>query len=104
MHQYERLDVLYEEAIKTFNRAAQEEPTMAEDCRNRFYLFREIHPVVRAYRDLLRADKLGLRDKNYTPEEAERIFSMYREMIRQVKTPSLSSEEFTKKVPKTPLQ
>jgi tetratricopeptide (TPR) repeat protein len=104
MHQYERLDFLYEEAVKTFNRAAQEEPSMADDCRNRLYLFREIHPVVRAYRDLLRADKLGLREKNYTPDEAARIFSMYREMIRQVKTPSLSSEEFTKKVPKSPFQ
>jgi tetratricopeptide (TPR) repeat protein len=102
MHQYERLDALYEEAVKTFNRSAQEEPSMAAECRNRYYLFREIHPVVRAYRDLLRADKLGLREKNYTPQEAERIFLMYREMIRQVKTPSLSSEEFTKKVPKSP--
>jgi tetratricopeptide (TPR) repeat protein len=104
MHQYERLDSLYEEAVKTFSRAAQEEPSMADDCRNRLYLFREIHPVVRAYRDLLRADKLGLREKSYSPEEAERIFSMYREMIRQVKTPSLSSDEFTKKVPKSPFR
>jgi tetratricopeptide (TPR) repeat protein len=104
MHQYERLDALYEEAVKTFNRAAEEEPSMAAECRNRFYLFSEIHPVVRAYRDLLRADKLGLREKNYTPQEAERIFSMYREMIRQVKTPTLSREEFTKKVPKAPFQ
>ncbi|MEI6826541.1 MAG: tetratricopeptide repeat protein [Desulfuromonadales bacterium] len=104
MHQYERLDSLYEVAINTFNRAAQEEPSMAADCRNRYYLFREIHPVVRAYRDLLRFDKLGLREKNHTPQEAERIFSMYREMIRQVKTPTLSSEEFSKKAPMTPFQ
>jgi tetratricopeptide (TPR) repeat protein len=104
MHQYERVDVLYDEAIKTFTRAAEEDPSMAEDCRNRIYLFREIHPVVRAYRDLLRADKLGLREKNYTPQEAERIFSMYREMIRQVKTPGLSSDEFSRKVPNSPFQ
>ena len=95
MHQYERLDSLYEKAVETFSRAAKEDPTMAEECRNRIALFREIHPVGRAYRDLLRADKLGLREKTYTPEEAQRIFSMYREMIRQVKTPSLSIEEFS---------
>jgi hypothetical protein len=35
----------------------------------------------------------------YTPEEAQRIFTMYREMIYQAKTPSLSREEFAQKVP-----
>lgn len=99
MHQYERLDVLYENAIKTFERAAKEDPAIAMDCRGRILLFREIHPVVSAYRDLLRAEKLGLLEKNYSPDEAQRIFTMYREMIRQVKTPSLSAEEFKKKVP-----
>lgn len=99
MHQYERLDALYEEAITTFIRAAKEDPSIADECRNRFLLFREIHPVVRAYRDLLRADKLGLREKTYTPAEAERVFSMYREMIRQVKTPSISRDEFSKNIP-----
>ncbi|MDD2735828.1 MAG: hypothetical protein PHF56_17985 [Desulfuromonadaceae bacterium] len=104
MHQYERVDILYEEAIATFSRAAKEDPSLAEECRNRIALFREIHPVVRAYRDLLHAEKLGLREKMYTPEEAQRIFTMYREMIREVKTPSLSREEFTKKVPEVPFK
>jgi len=99
MHQYERLDALYEKAIDIFGRAAMEDPSIAVECRNRIALFREIHPVVRAYRDLLRADKLGLREQKYTPEESQRIFTMYREMIHQVKTPSLSSEEFKQKVP-----
>lgn len=104
MHQYERLDELYNTAVVTFERAAKEDPSMAADCRNRIALFREIHPVVRAYRDLLRAEKLGLREKMYTAEESQRIYSMYREMIFQVKTPYLSREEFLKKVPKIPFQ
>jgi len=99
MHQYERLDSLYDKAMETFSRAAKEDPSLAVECRNRSALFREIHPVVKAYRDLLRADKLGLRDKAYTPEEAQRIFAMYAEMIREVKTPNLSREEFKQKLP-----
>ncbi len=104
MHQYERLDALYEKALETFSRAAKEDPTIAMECQGRIALFREIHPIVRAYRDLLRADKLGLREETYTPEEAQRIFTAYREMIYQVKTPSLSWEEFTRKVPEVPFR
>lgn len=104
MHQYERLDALYEKAIEIFSRAAKEDPSLAEECRGRIDLFRLIQPVVRAYRDLLRADKLGLREKTYTPEETQRIFSEYREMIYHIKTPGLSREEFLKKVPRTPFQ
>ncbi|GEM_PF-679542 len=100
MHQYERIDILYEEAINNFTRAAKEDPSLAEDCRNRILLYKEIHPVVQAYRDLLHADKFGLREKNYTAGEPERIFSMYRDMIHRVKTPGLSNEEFDKKIPK----
>lgn len=104
MHQYERLDVLYKEAIETFSRAAKEDPSIAEDCRIRIASFRDIHSVVSAYRDLLRAEKLGLLEKTYTPEEVQRIFAEYRQMIYYVKTPSLSWEEFTQKVPKVPFQ
>jgi tetratricopeptide (TPR) repeat protein len=105
MHQYERLDSLYEKAIETFSRAAKEDPSIAEECQGRIALFRAIHhPIVSPYRDLLRADKLGLREKTYTSEEAQRIFAAYREMIHQVKTPYLSREEFTQKVPEAPFQ
>jgi tetratricopeptide (TPR) repeat protein len=102
MHQYERLDDLYNKALETFRRAAKEDPDIADDCRRRIASFSDIYSIVSAYRDLLRADKLGLREKNYTPEEADRIFVMYREMIHQVKTPSLSNEEFMRKVPASP--
>lgn len=104
MHQYERINLLYEEAIETFSRAAKEDPSIAWECQGRIALFREIHPIVLAYGDLLRAEKLGLLEKTYTPGEAQRIFTAYREMIYQVKTPTLSWEEFTQKVPSVPFQ
>lgn len=104
MHQYERLDALYAEAIKTFKRAAVEDPSIADENRYRAGLYIQIHPIVTAYRDLLRAEKLGLREKMYTPDEEQRIFSAYRDMIHKVKTPGLSMEEFAQKAPKKPFQ
>ncbi|MBF0327633.1 MAG: hypothetical protein HQL10_00575 [Nitrospirae bacterium] len=104
MHQYDRLDALYKEAVEIFSRAAREDPSIAEDCKWRLVSFRHIHSIVGAYRDLLRAEKLGLLEKTYTPEEAQRIFFEYRDMIHQVKTPSLSWEEFKQKVPQGPFQ
>lgn len=102
MHQYERLDALYKEAIATFSRAAKEDPSIAQDCRSRISTFIDIQPVVSDYRDLLRAEKLGLLEKKYTPEQAQQIYTAYREMIYRVKTPYLPREEFMQKVPKVP--
>lgn len=99
MHQYEQIDSLYDRAIRTFERAGREDPSLAFETGQRIALLREIHPVVRAYRDLVRAEKLGEVDSRYTKEEARRIYEMYKEMIRQVKTPTLSREEFEKLVP-----
>lgn len=104
MHQYDRLDALYEEAVKIFSRAAKEDPSFAEEGRRRITTFLTIHPIVGAYRDLLRAEKLGLLEKTYTVEEAQRIFTEYREMIYKAKTQNLSREEFMQKVPEVPFQ
>ena len=102
MHQYERLDALFGTAIATFSRAADEDPAMAMEYRARMVLFREIHPIVMAYKGLLRAEKLGLREKMYSAEQARQIFSDYSEMIRQVKTPGLTREEFMRRIPEKP--
>lgn len=104
MHQYERIDALYEKAIYTFKRAANEDQKIAQDCKYRAISFSTIHPVVQKYRDLLRADKLGMREKLYTSSEAQRIFTEYTEMIRITKTPGLPKDEFVRKIPATPFQ
>ncbi|MBI5847148.1 MAG: hypothetical protein HZB31_04240 [Nitrospirae bacterium] len=91
-------------AIETFTRAAKEDQSIADDCRARIVLFRDIHSIVSAYRALLRAEKLGLIEKTYTPGEVQRIYLEYREMIHDVKTPGLTWEDFTKKVPAVPFQ
>lgn len=101
MHQYERIDQLYNEAIATFTRAAKEAPEMAVECQNRILLFKEIQPIVRAYRDLLHDEKFGYLDK-YPAGEVDRIYNMYAEMIRQTKTPGITVEEFKKQIPHQP--
>jgi hypothetical protein len=84
--------------------AAKADPAIAADCQGLTLMFQYIHPIASAYRDLLRAEKLGLLEQKYTPEEAQRIFTMYRDMIYQSRMSSLSWEEFTQRVPKAPFQ
>jgi tetratricopeptide (TPR) repeat protein len=99
MHQYGRLDALYEQAVAVFRRAALEDPVLAEDCDRRIGLFRIVQAIVVPYRDLLRAEKLGLLQETYTPEQVRGIVSRYREMIYQTQGTKLSREEFARRFP-----
>lgn len=104
MHQYDRLDPLYMKAIATFNRAIKEEPSMAQDCKSRIIMYAKVQSIMKPYRDLLRAEKLGLVEKTYKPEEAQRIYTTYRDMIYQLKASTLSWDEFENKLPKSSFQ
>jgi tetratricopeptide (TPR) repeat protein len=101
MQQYEQIDALYEKAMSTFSRALTEDQAIAERSRYLISLLTDIHKVLGAYRDLRRAQKLGLLETTYTPEEAQRIFTAYREMMYQVYSQYLSREEFDRKTPVT---
>jgi tetratricopeptide (TPR) repeat protein len=103
MHQYGRLDAIYQELVGTFTRAARERPDLAEDYRNRLGLFQKVHHIASAYRDLARAAKLGLVRQLYAPADAERIHRMYTEMIYQSKASNLSREEFERRRPPSPV-
>jgi tetratricopeptide (TPR) repeat protein len=104
MHQYGRLDALYARAMEVFDRAAKERPALAGDCRDRKGLMRIVQAVVVPYRDLLRAEKLGVREETYPPEEVERILTSYREMIYQTKASRLSRQEFLERIPADPFE
>lgn len=101
MQQYERIDALYEKTIASSSRALKEDPATAENARSLISILPDIHRVLSAYRDLRRAQKLGLLDLTYTPEDANRIFSAYREMMYQVNSRYLSRDEFDRKTPVT---
>jgi tetratricopeptide (TPR) repeat protein len=99
MHQYRRLDGLYEEAIRVFERAAREEPAMAEDCRHHIGVFRVSRAVAVRYHALLRAQKLGQASQSFTPELAQEIASQYRELVYEAEGANLSRQEFLRRFP-----
>lgn len=102
MHQHDRLDALYAEAMEVFARAAREAPDLAPQVEERAALMRHLQAIVVPYRQLLRAEKLGLVQAQYTPEQAQAIYQRYREMIYQTRASRLSREEFLRKVPAAP--
>lgn len=102
MHQYDRLDALYAEALEVLPRAARENPALAEECELRLGLIKQIQAMMLPYRRLLRAQKLGLLEQEFSPEDARRIYERYREMIYQVKASRLTRDEFLRKVPAAP--
>ncbi|MGH0031195.1 MAG: GDSL-type esterase/lipase family protein [Myxococcota bacterium] len=55
--------------------------------------------VVAPYRDLLRAERLGLLDERYTPEQAEAIFADYAALIREMEGDGISDAEFATYLP-----
>jgi tetratricopeptide (TPR) repeat protein len=54
--------------------------------------------VVRRYRRLLRAQKLGIVDEEFSPDEAEQVFDEYVEMVRTTEARLLTREEFEEKL------
>jgi tetratricopeptide (TPR) repeat protein len=99
-HQYDRLDALYARAVEVFTRASKEDPSLAEHCRERLHTYQEVQAAAVAYRDLLRAEKLGLLYQTYTPEQAQAIHERYAGVIRWWTAGSLSDEEFLRRVPR----
>lgn len=101
MHQYGRLDSLYAAAVEVFERAAREDQRLAQDCRSRIGLFRVVQAVVVPYRELLRAEKLGILREAYTAEQVEQIVTRYREMLYQTQGRAMSRDDFVRRFPAT---
>lgn len=102
MHQYDRLDALYAELVEVLTRAPREDPSLAAHCQERLLTFHQVQAIAVAYRELVRAEKLGELRESFTPEQAQRIYGAYVDMIRQTHAAGLSREEFLKKLPAIP--
>ena len=99
MHQYGRLDALYDELVDVLARAAKAEPSMAPWCEERRKVYGLVHAAVTPYRKLLRAEKLGLLEQTFTPEEAEAIYQQYVKMTRWSVAKPWSRQEFERALP-----
>jgi len=99
MHQHGRLDALYQEAIRAYQRGIQEFPWMAADYRVRIEYFSDALTVATRYDRLLRAERLGLLEEAYTPAQVEEIAAQYRELVYRSEGAKLTREEFQRRFP-----
>ena len=59
----------------------------------------ELLDRLRPYRRLLRAEKLGILDEEFTPEEARATFEAYAGLIKELEAKKMSKEEFETYIP-----
>jgi hypothetical protein len=99
MHQYRKLDALYEELVAVMIRAAKEEPSLAARCEDRRKIYGMIQEAVVPYRKLLWAEKLGLLQETFTPEQAEAIYQQYVKTMRWSIAKPWSREDYQRALP-----
>jgi tetratricopeptide (TPR) repeat protein len=98
MHQYDRLDALYARLVQVLERAAKEDPSLAAHCQQRLRQYGLVHERAVAYRDLLRAEKLGVLRQTYTIGQVQAISDRYAEMIHWTNASSLTRDEFLRRL------
>jgi hypothetical protein len=59
-------------------------------------------PVTDAYSRVLRAEKLGLLDQEYTPEQVQEVFDAYVDLIEETEAHFVTRAEFDAFVPRPP--
>lgn len=94
MRQYDKLDAVYERFVHAVDEVAREHPEAAGKARETQRLVESVHRAVGPYRKLLRAEKLGLLEQEFTREEARRVYGDYVRAIRAVEAPGMPRNEF----------
>ncbi|MCH2170345.1 hypothetical protein MK489_06155 [Myxococcota bacterium] len=90
MRQYDHLDGLAQRLWRAIDR---ELPRATPERRRRLTRVRsevaKVMQIVTPYRRMLRAERLGRLEEQYTPAEAEDIYRAYAEMIRLMEAPAM---------------
>lgn len=100
MRQYDKLDQVYQVFVATMRRAKAADPALGSYCDRSLATIEAIHPIVMAYREVLRAEKLGMLEQRFSREEAESIYMRYVDMIQALEAPEMSRQAFLLQVPK----
>ncbi len=101
MRQYAKLDSRYNELCDVMTRTLQAFPDKAEYIKNRRKIYDRIQTAVIPYRKLLRAEKLGLLQETFAPDEAEKIYQNYVKMLRWSVAKPWTDEAFKRALPST---
>jgi tetratricopeptide (TPR) repeat protein len=99
MRQHEHIDGLADRILRAARGRPDDPPDEARKKRPLRVLIRNAKRVLADYRSLLRAEKLGTLERDFTPERARQVYTSYVELIRQLEARELSSEDFESLVP-----
>ena len=99
MRQYDRIGPV----AAAIQRAAQpspgDPPERVESLHQLSERVRGWQRVLVPYRKLLRAEKLGTLEQEFTPERAQRVYQRYVDLIRELEARDLAESEYAKLVP-----
>ncbi len=99
MRQHEHIDALAARILRATRSSQGDSPEDVRRKRAMRKLIRDTRRILAEYRALLRAEKLGTLERDFTPERARRVYATYVELIRQLEARELSSEDFDSLVP-----
>jgi hypothetical protein len=99
MRQHEHIDALADRILRAARATPEDSDEERRKRRKLRSLIRTAKGVLADYRALLRAEKLGTLERDFTPERARRVYTTYVELIRQLEARELSSEDFESLVP-----
>lgn len=99
MRQYDKMNSIYQRYISTMEEALSRDPGLEAFCRRGINIVNTLQPIIESYRALLRAEKLGLLEQEYSRSEAQAIYERYVDMIQALEAPDMSRESFRMQVP-----
>lgn len=99
MRQYDKLEGIYRRYLEALNRAQATRPEMAQRLGRARGAFEHSQPILGRYARLLRAEKLGLLEAEFSREEAQKTYGAYVELIRKMEAGTLSRKAFLEQVP-----
>jgi tetratricopeptide (TPR) repeat protein len=99
MRQHEHIDALAARILVAARAAPDDTEEQRRKKRHLRALIRDARAVLADYRALLRAQKLGMLEREFTPERARRVHARYVQLIRQLEARELSDEDFESLVP-----
>lgn len=99
MRQHEHIDALADRILRAAQAGPEDTPEVVSKKRHMRGLIRQSKQVLADYRALLRAEKLGTLEQDFTPQRARQVHGTYVELIRQLEARELTSEDFESLVP-----
>lgn len=99
MRQYDHLGPLAARIQRAIVPAPDDPPERVAALRNLSERIRRVQRVIAPYRKLLRAEKMGTLEQEFTPERAQRIYHRYARVIQEFEARDVGESEFQELVP-----